>query len=313
MFHHTNENESHTSINQPIEHDKLTKPLKLLSKNPLQQLNPQSLNNYSNALNPPSLVNSSILNNRTNSIPLTSNAGLKNDLELKKYESSIDRDIIVAQTRLKRLNHSTTSLVSDIEVGSKNDSDIFYEASPTINQPPQVTFVDHDYTKLYQHGNQVIVNEEDDFYYPTLLSESLRPIVDVYITPHMLKPLISDDSPLDLSVVFNNQNKIITYGPLCSVLEYDPTNRNDEAILLNILSDEISKLDNEDDKDTYSSEISSKLEFTAFLKNVGKVMVRWVKGLSYDEYHSLYTWAKYVHVDDEDEEELEYEDSTYHD
>lgn len=129
-------------------------------------------------------------------------------------------------------------------------------------------------------------------HFPSLLSENINLTITVQIKPAMYKPLVGNGTRLDLTCVQKLPKCACFVAPFCNLLEFTGEFRDDETILLNILSDEIGLPENIESNPKVGISL-----FHMFVHGVKRLL-----GFSKceDEYYKAYPWAKYFHYDRED-------------
>lgn len=170
--------------------------------------------------------------------------------------SSLDHDIEAAKARLQRFKDDNEEV-----------EEVFYEASPVFPPPEAPGFE------------------------PTLLTESLKPCVEAYITSHMDRPLLPDDAPLVLEDVDGE----FDWFPLANLV--DLASLDYETTLLRIWEYELNALDG--DKSDFGPELSFGARLTERFKVVGSFIKRSVVGMTEEEYFTRYPWSQFTRSPDE--------------
>lgn len=103
---------------------------------------------------------------------------------------------------------------------------------------------------------------------------------------HMTTPLIPSTEKLDFSCLMPKAGLVMARaaGPLSSCVCFDQSNKTDETALLGILNEEFMRIE----LDVMGPEIASRpSDWMSLFKEL-------VVGLSDQEYHEKYYWAKYA-------------------
>lgn len=239
---------------------------------PLKQLNPH---NHSNV--PSFLKYDQFLIADSIKKPLSDAA---ND-DSRLTDSPINKELSFAKNHLNEISENQDAVGS---YESEDDNEVFYESSPVL------------------FNDQLHPVSSDSEYYPTLLSETLKPTVKVYIDPHMTKPL-----PQSIDLKFDIHDSELLLDPLVAYAPFSDLNEeSDEMKLLNVLQLEIENLEEE-------PKAFSWLDFI----NLSYYNLRcMIFGMSDDEYFEKYPWAKFFHEEESEEgeeEEQEEGDEYYND
>lgn len=114
------------------------------------------------------------------------------------------------------------------------------------------------------------------------------------IEPHMTAPLLPDTAPLDFSCLLPQARLVMirAAAPMASCCDFGAFNKSDENVLLHVMDEEFERL-------SVGSLRGPKIanQRASLLSTFKELVV----GLSPNEYHQKYYWARYVH-DDSDAE-----------
>lgn len=175
---------------------------------------------------------------------------------------------------------------------SSDDEDEFFEASPVM----KAASADLDSIRLHTLP-QVFPTYEAALLllllntYPSLIETTLVPVVHHHIVAHMSGPLLEDGAPLVIKGVSSGPSLGLV-APFCGLYEHGVNDHSDEGALLQILTEELEKLDAEDG--------SREGKLPEKRRSVFETIRSWFKfELTEEEYDAKYPWAKYIRIHDD--------------
>lgn len=164
---------------------------------------------------------------------------------------------------------------------SSNNEDEFFEASPVLREAISEDTDSvrlHTIRQAFPAYEAVLLSHHG---YPSLLETTLVPVIQEHILPHMSGPLLEDDAVLEINAG-PSEPILRLVGPLCDLYEHGVDNYSDEGALLQILTDEVEKLEAEE-----SQELEKPWSVLETLRS-------WLYFKTEENYDEKYPWAKYL-------------------